>query len=63
MIKDVLFWTFWAIFVTTAIVTILAMIGKLKIKPEFLKKLFYVLIVEVIGAIVILFNCSSHYLT
>lgn len=56
MIKYVLFWTFWTIFVATAGVTILAIIGKLKIKPEFLKKLFYVLIVEVVGAVIILFN-------
>jgi hypothetical protein len=54
--KDILFWTFWAIFVSTAIITLLAMIGKLRINSKFLNKLFYILIVEVVSAIVLLFH-------
>lgn len=43
---------FLLIFSITAGITLLALIGKVKVKPEFLKKLFRLLILEVVGVVI-----------
>ena len=51
----ILFIVFIVIFVCTAIITLLGIIGWVKIEKGFLNKLFYCLIVELIGAVIGLF--------
>ena len=52
----VLFYTFLVIFVASAVLTLLALVGVVKIKKRFLDKLFYGLLLEVAAAIFLLFN-------
>jgi hypothetical protein len=54
----ILFIVFIAIFVCTAIITLLGIIGRVKIQKGFLNKLFYCLIVELIGAVIGLFYAT-----
>ena len=58
MIVKVLFYVFTFIFVATAIITLLGIAGSqyVTIKSGYLDKLFYSLIVEVIGGIIALFK-------
>jgi hypothetical protein len=56
MNAKVLFYVFLSIFVATAIITLLGIVGCVTIKEGYLNKLFYSLIVEVIGGIVALFK-------
>lgn len=51
-----LFYVFISIFCITALITLLGIIGYVDIKEGYLNKLFYSLIVEVIGGIVALFR-------
>jgi hypothetical protein len=52
----VLFYVFVVIFSVTALITLLGIIGYVDIKTGYLDKLFYSLIVEVVGGIVALFK-------
>jgi len=56
MPTDVLIWTCVAVFAATAAITILALINVIKIKDEFMTKLFYTLIIEVVVAGVLVFK-------
>lgn len=51
-----MFWTFWAIFSATAVITILGIIKVVRIDPPFLKWLSIVLLLEVIVAVLALFT-------
>ena len=51
-----LFYVFLSIFCFTAVITLLGIIGYVDIKEGYLNKLFYGLILEVIGGIVALFK-------
>jgi len=51
---SILFWVFLSIFSATAIITLLGIIGKVKIGEGYLKKLFYALLLEVVGVIIAL---------
>ena len=53
-----LFIVFIVIFVCTAIITLLGIVGWVKIQKGFLNKLFYCLIVELIGAVIGLFYAT-----
>jgi len=57
-LAKMLFWTFLIIFVTTAAVTLLGLVGVLKIAPGYLQVLFAALILEVVGGIVSLFRVT-----
>ncbi|MDB5087408.1 MAG: hypothetical protein JWR09_1402 [Mucilaginibacter sp.] len=54
--SKILFYVFISIFSATALITLLGIIGWLNIKEGYLNKLFYSLIVEVIGGIIALFK-------
>ena len=55
--KEALFWIFIAIFSLTAIITLLGITGVIKtIKDNYLNALFTALILEVIAAVVLLFQ-------
>lgn len=55
--KDALFWIFLAIFSVTAIITLLGITGVIKtIKENYLNALFTALIIEVVAAVVLLFQ-------
>ena len=56
MNTKVLFYVFIVIFSVTAVITLLGIIGYVNIKEGYLNKLFYSLIIEVIGGIVALFK-------
>ena len=56
IMKAALFWIFLSIFALTAVVTLLGILGMAPIKAEFLTKLFYLLIIEVVGAVIGLFK-------
>jgi hypothetical protein len=52
--SSILFWVFLLIFIATAVITLLGIIGKAKIPEGYLKKLFYALLLEVVGVIIAL---------
>lgn len=52
----ILFYVFLSIFVATAIITLLGISGYLSIKDDYLTKLFYSLVLEVVGGIIALFK-------
>ncbi len=55
--KQALFWIFIAIFTVTATITLLGITGVIKtIKEQYLKALFTALILEVVAAVLVLFN-------
>lgn len=55
--KQALFWIFIAIFTITATITLLGITGVIKtIKEQYLKALFTALILEVVAAVIVLFN-------
>jgi hypothetical protein len=58
MNAKVLFYVFLTIFSVTALITLLGIIQYVNIKGGYLDKLFYCLIVEVIGGIVALFKAE-----
>ena len=61
--KEALFWIFIAIFSLTAIITLLGITGVIKtIKDNYLNALFTALILEVIAAVVLLFQ-NTDFLT
>jgi len=47
-------WTFLVVFVATALVTLLGLVGALSIKEEYLNKLFYLLLIEATTPVVAL---------
>jgi len=49
---DFVVWTFIVIFIATAIITLGGLIGKVRVEPYYKKKLFYMLLAEVIGVVV-----------
>ena len=61
MEKQVVFWIFIAIFSTTAVITLLGITNVIKIQKNYLNALFTALILEVVGAVVLLFK--SNYLS
>lgn len=58
MIAYVLFYSFIAIFIATAIITLLGITGKIKVAKRYLNPLFTGLILEVVAAVVLLFRFS-----
>ncbi|SDE31526.1 hypothetical protein [Niabella drilacis] len=56
--QQVLVWTCVLVFVATATITILALVGKIKIEPFFLKRLFITLLLEVVVISVLAFKNS-----
>jgi hypothetical protein len=52
----VLFVVFVAIFVATAVITLLGIIERVRVQPRYLNALFTALILEVVGAVVVLFR-------
>jgi len=59
--KQALFGTFLVVFGATALVTLLGIAGPLSIREEYLNKLFYLLIVEVIASVVALFKKTDFF--
>lgn len=59
--KKALFYTFLFVFFSTAIVTLLGIIGILQIDKEYLTKLFYALIVESIAPVIALFKKTEFF--
>lgn len=53
---EVLIWTCIVVFIITATITLLSMLNLVKIPNEFRKKLFYALILEIVGCGVIVFK-------
>lgn len=61
--KEVLFWIFIAIFSVTAIITLLGITGVIRtIKENYLNALFTALILEVVAAVILLFQ-NTDFLT
>jgi hypothetical protein len=56
MITTVLLWTCVAVFVATSAITLLGITGILKIEREYLNKLFYSLIIEIVAIAIFAFN-------
>ena len=56
MEQAVLFWIFVAIFTATAVITLLGITNVIKINQNFLTALFSALILEVIAAVILVFN-------
>lgn len=54
--KDVLFYTFVGIFVSTAVITLLGIINVVEIREGYLNTLVGVLIVELVGAVIAMFR-------
>lgn len=59
--KEVLFYVFLAIFVATAIITILGVIRKVDIKPNHLNVLFSALIIELVGSVIGLYKVTNFF--
>jgi hypothetical protein len=58
--KQALLATFLLIFIATALVTLLGLIGWLPIEREYLRSLFYLLILEVVASVIALFNAMRE---
>lgn len=56
MIIQFIVWTCAILFAVTGVVTVLALVGVLKIKKEYMNKLFYSLILEVVAGCIFGFN-------
>ncbi len=56
MANEVLVWTCVIVFIATCAITILAIVGVVNINQQFLNKLFYTLIIEIVVSGVILFK-------
>ena len=56
MEQQVLFWIFIAIFTSTAVITLLGITNVINIKNNFLNAMFTALILEVIAAVIVLFQ-------
>jgi hypothetical protein len=61
IMKWILFGTFILIFIATATITLLGVINKLQVKDGYLKALFTALIIEVVGAIVSMYNGTTFF--
>lgn len=59
--KKALFYTFLFVFASTAVVTLLGIIGIFQIKEVYLSKLFYALIVESIAPVIVLFRKTDFF--
>ncbi len=59
--KKTLFYTFIAVFVATALITLLGLINIVPIDPEYLDKLFYLLIAETVLPVIALFKKTSFF--
>lgn len=59
--KKTLFFTFILLFVATATITLLGLINLINIDSEYLEKLFYLLIVEVISPVIVLFKTTDFF--
>lgn len=59
--KKSLFYTFLIIFVFTALVTLLGITEIIKIKQVYLSKLFYSLIIELVGVVIVLFTKARFF--
>ena len=59
--KEALFYTFLGIFASTAIITLLGIVGRLKISSGFLKALFSALILELVVSMVALFKATDFF--
>ena len=59
--KKTLFYTFIAIFIATAIITLWGLLNKDLIDPVYLEKLFYLLIAEIIAPVIALFKNTKFF--
>ena len=59
--KQAFFTTFLAILAATALVTLLGIAGWLPIDKEYLRKLFYLLIVELVTSMIALFKKTDFF--
>ena len=59
--KNILFYTFLLIFTATTIITFLGLIDLLSLDPNYMNALFTGLIVEVIGAVILLFKSADFF--
>lgn len=59
--KKTLFFTFLVIFIATAAITLLGMVNIVNIDEYYLRRLFYALIIELVGAVISLFKVSSFF--
>ena len=57
----VLFYVFIATFVATAAITLLGLIKTIDIEEQYLGRLFKILVVEVVGAIIVLFGAVDFF--
>ena len=61
MMLYALFFTFLAIFVATALVTLLGITKRIDVEEKFLRPLFTTLILEVVGAVISLFLAANFF--
>lgn len=59
--KKNLFYTFLVLFIITAIITLLGIINLIEIKDTYLSKLFYILIIELVGGVIALFRKTVFF--
>lgn len=59
--KKTLFYTFISVFGATALITLLGLINAITIAPEYLEKLFYLLIAETVVPVIALFKKTSFF--
>ncbi len=59
--KKTLFYTFISIFIATAAITLWGLVNKTLIDPEYLDKLFYLLIAEIIAPVIALFQKTNFF--
>jgi hypothetical protein len=59
--REILFYSFIAIFVATAVITLLGIAGRIKIQPRFLNRLFVALVLELVAAVIGLFVATDFF--
>ncbi len=59
--KKILFYTFITVFGATAVITLLGLVNLIDIDPNYLEKLFYLLIAEVIAPVIALFKKTDFF--
>ena len=61
MFVGILFFVFVLIFLATATITLLGLIKKVDIEDKYLNRLFIALILEVVGAVIVLFGSVDFF--
>ena len=59
MMREALFYSFLAVFIATAVITLLGVMGRVRISPGYLKALFSSLILELVVSVLYLFQTTD----